>query len=380
VFRHITDKTAAIENTIPPRLISAVSIIPSQLPVMTSEFLVVNNDRKIETMVYLLHLRNLFSKALVKMPRDYLVKMIFDRRHFTYTMLREDGTVVGGLCFRPFAQRGFAEVVFLAVASGDQVKGKGTRLMNHFKEHCKRELGIKYLLTYADNFAIGYFKKQGFSEEITLPNNVWKGYIKDYDGGTMMGCRLYEHLDYRNISESLKDIMTEVQTTLSNPTSTVPIYPGLQKFPIEDINSIPGLENYKAEESWTFKSGGGALCTQIANILNIATLNPSSWAFRDPVDENLVPGYHSVISHPMSLSVMRQKNERGVYTDKEDFRSDVRLMIDNCIMFNGPRHDITKRGQEIVAIIMPMIDKIVQYATAPSSEDPNSEIRKRQRA
>ena len=40
-----------------------------------------------------------------------------------------------------------------------QVKGYGTRLMNHLKEQAKVE-GILYFLTYADNYAIGYFRKQ----------------------------------------------------------------------------------------------------------------------------------------------------------------------------------------------------------------------------
>jgi hypothetical protein len=31
--------------------------------------------------------------------------------------------------------------------------------MNHLKEQAKRE-GILYFLTYADNYAIGYFRKQ----------------------------------------------------------------------------------------------------------------------------------------------------------------------------------------------------------------------------
>lgn len=42
----------------------------------------------------------------------------------------------------------FAEVAFLAVTSTEQVKGYGTRLMNHLKEHVKRS-GIEYFLTYA---------------------------------------------------------------------------------------------------------------------------------------------------------------------------------------------------------------------------------------
>ena len=53
--------------------------------------------------------------------------------------------------------------------------------MNQLKEHVKTE-GIEYFLTYADNYAIGYFKKQGFTKIISMPRERWFGYIKDYDG------------------------------------------------------------------------------------------------------------------------------------------------------------------------------------------------------
>jgi hypothetical protein len=33
-------------------------------------------------------------------------------------------------------------------------------------------------VTYADNYAIGYFKKQGFSKSISMPKERWFGYIK----------------------------------------------------------------------------------------------------------------------------------------------------------------------------------------------------------
>ena len=38
--------------------------------------------------------------------------------------------------------------------------------------------GIEYFVTYADNYAIGYFKKQGFSKSISMPKERWFGYIK----------------------------------------------------------------------------------------------------------------------------------------------------------------------------------------------------------
>ena len=29
--------------------------------------------------------------------------------------------------------------------------------------------GLEYFLTYADNAAVGYFEKQGFTKEVTMP-------------------------------------------------------------------------------------------------------------------------------------------------------------------------------------------------------------------
>jgi histone acetyltransferase len=62
----------------------------------------------------------------------------------------------------------------------EQVKGYGTHLMSHLKEAVRRKWGITHMLTYADNFATGYFRKQGFTKEVTLPRNRWAGWIKDY--------------------------------------------------------------------------------------------------------------------------------------------------------------------------------------------------------
>ena len=39
------------------------------------------------------------------------------------------------------------------------LQGYGTRIMNHLKEAVKLD-GVTHFLTYADNYAIGYFKKQ----------------------------------------------------------------------------------------------------------------------------------------------------------------------------------------------------------------------------
>ncbi|MEQ2159279.1 hypothetical protein GOODEAATRI_021239 [Goodea atripinnis] len=92
-------------------------------------------------------------------------------------------------------------------------EGYGTHLMNHLKEyHIKHE--ILNFLTYADEYAIGYFKKQnwfyyyyppqGFSKDIKVPKTKYVGYIKDYEGATLMGCELNPSIPYTEFSVIIK--------------------------------------------------------------------------------------------------------------------------------------------------------------------------------
>ncbi|MGH0137833.1 UNVERIFIED_CONTAM: hypothetical protein FKN15_038397 [Acipenser sinensis] len=108
-------------------------------------------------MIWLVGLQNVFSHQLPRMPKEYITRLVFDPKHQTLALVK-DGHVIGGICFRMFPSQGFTEIVFCAVTSNEQVKGYGTHL-NHLKEyHIKHS--ILNFLTYADEYAIGYFKKQ----------------------------------------------------------------------------------------------------------------------------------------------------------------------------------------------------------------------------
>jgi GNAT superfamily N-acetyltransferase len=54
----------------------------------------------------------------------------------------------------------FGEIAFCAITADEQVKGYGTRLMNHLKQYAREADGLTHFLTYADNNAVGYFTKQ----------------------------------------------------------------------------------------------------------------------------------------------------------------------------------------------------------------------------
>lgn len=72
------------------------------------------------------------------MPKDYIVRLVFDRRHRSLAILRGK-TIIGGICYRSYPIQRFAEIAFCAISSTEQVKGYGTVLMNELKTLVKRE-------------------------------------------------------------------------------------------------------------------------------------------------------------------------------------------------------------------------------------------------
>lgn len=95
------------------------------------EFRVVNNDNSKENLIVLTGLKNIFQKQLPKMPKEYIARLVYDRSHLSMAVVRKPLTVVGGITYRPFSNRAFAEIVFCAISSTEQVRGYGAHLMNH---------------------------------------------------------------------------------------------------------------------------------------------------------------------------------------------------------------------------------------------------------
>jgi histone acetyltransferase len=213
------------------------------------KFMCITNDGQPESMIYLVNLKNIFCRQLPRMPKEYIARLVLDRRHRSMVLLkREDElvgsavtnyTVIGGVCFRPFFDQGFAEIVFLAITNTEQVKGYGTRLMNHLKEHVKTmkpregdrgERMVDHFLTYADNFAVGYFRKQGFTKEVTMKEERWAGFIKDYEGGTLMECIINRHIDYLDIPGMIKRQKLCLVEKIKERSSSHIVYEGYDVF------------------------------------------------------------------------------------------------------------------------------------------------------
>jgi histone acetyltransferase len=112
-------------------------------------------------------------------------------------------------------------------------------LMDHFKHHVKTTYpGMMHFLTYADNYAVGYFRKQGFSKDITLDRSVWAGYIKDYEGGTIMQCTMLRKVNYLDKADITTKQREAILTKIREMSRSHIVYPGLPQFQDPDTGDV----------------------------------------------------------------------------------------------------------------------------------------------
>ncbi|KAH7040062.1 uncharacterized protein B0I36DRAFT_4901 [Microdochium trichocladiopsis] len=70
----------------------------------------------------------------------------------------------------------------------------------------------------------------------------------------------------------------------------------------------------------------------------------------DPVAFN-IPTYFSIVKKPMDLRTMTERNEDGQYKTAKDVEKDMRQIITNSELFNGPDHDVTKIGKQLETLL-----------------------------
>ncbi|GAA5932180.1 hypothetical protein JCM1841_001219 [Sporobolomyces salmonicolor] len=319
-------------------------------------FVVVTNDASPASMIILTGLKNIFQKQLPKMPREYIARLVFDRAHYSMAIVKRGLEVVGGITYRPFEGQKFAEIVFCAITGTEQVKGYGSHLMNHLKDHVKATTNCMHFLTYADNYAIGYFKKQGFTKEIQLDRSVWAGYIKDYEGGTIMHCSMLPRVKYLEVASMLAKQKEVILSKIRLLSQSHVVHPGLPFFanvsPVTKIDPslVPGLK----ESGWTpemdeltRRPKRGPQFAVMKKLLTLLIDHPSSWAFANPVNAEEVTDYYNVIEEPMDLATMESKLEGNSYETLDQFLYDARLIFNNCRSYNDAQSNYVKNANKL---------------------------------
>lgn len=349
-------------------------------------FCVVNNDGKPHSSIILTGLKCIFQKQLPKMPKDYIARLVYDRTHLSIAIVKRPpdgsyaessgfpGEVVGGITYRPFKGRQFAEIVFCAISSDQQVKGYGAHLMCHLKDYVRASSDVMHFLTYADNYAIGYFKKQGFTKEITLDKPKWMGYIKDYEGGTIMQCSMLPKIRYLESGRLLLKQKAAVHAKISaNSASYTTHYPPAQWKKLKPGEKIPPIDplSIEAIKATGWSPDMDALARQprrnpshslFMSLLNALQTSSASWPFLTPVNKDEVHDYYDVIKEPMDLGTMEQKLEKDQYEVVEDFVKDVLLIVRNCKRYNAENTPYAKAANKLEKEMWKRIKEIPEWS------------------
>ncbi|KAH6634023.1 histone acetyltransferase-like protein [Chaetomium sp. MPI-SDFR-AT-0129] len=339
------------------------------------EFRVVNNDNERESLIILTGLKCIFQKQLPKMPKDYIARLVYDRTHLSIAIVKKPLEVVGGITYRPFKGRQFAEIVFCAISSDQQVKGYGAHLMSHLKDYVKATSDVMHFLTYADNYAIGYFKKQGFTKEITLDKSIWMGYIKDYEGGTIMQCTMLPRIRYLEMGRMLLKQKECVQAKIRAFSKSHIVHQPPKQWQKNGVSPIDPLSIEAIRASgWSpdmdelaRQPRHGPNYNQLLHLLNDLQNHQSSWPFLMPVNKDDVMDYYDVIKEPMDLSTMETKLEADQYNTPEDFIRDAKLVFDNCRKYNNETTPYAKSANKLEKFMWQQIRAIPEWSHLENS-------------
>ncbi|KAA1110639.1 histone acetyltransferase [Puccinia graminis f. sp. tritici] len=330
-------------------------------------FVVVTNDGEPDSSILLTGLKNLFQRQLPNMPREHIARLVYSRDHASLAIVKRGLDVVGGITYRAFESRGFAEIVFCAIRASEQVKGYGSHLMNHLKDHVKQSTTCMHFLTYADNYAIGYFKKQGFSKDVSLDKSVWMGYIKDYEGATVMHCAMLPRIKYLEASLILEKQKQAIMSKIKLISQSHVVHKGLEVFkqqpllqPVNPVD-VPGLKEigWNPElDQLTRKPQRLACHNIIHHLLTSLQSHPSAWPFTKPINKDEVTDYYSVIKQPMDLETIELKLENNRYLSLQQFLDDCKLIFSNCRTYNPDGSNYVKNANRLEKFLK---DRVKQY-------------------
>jgi histone acetyltransferase len=292
---------------------------------------VIGNDASHQSLVWLLMARNIFHQQLSNMPEVYITRLVFNEHHRTVLLLR-NGDVLGGITFRPFPESDFAEIAFCAITRQQQIQGLGTYLMAHLKTYLQAT-GILHILTYADNSAIGYFQHQGFTREIYFNPTIWRRCIKDYEGATLVYCKVLPEIDYIRINDVVAEQKRFVESLLPDYEIEV-----VTEWPVKEVRGIVIDKEPKSD-----------LKDMMMYTVEKLKGHSRAWPFLKPVSENDAPRYSEIVPSPMDLSTLEHNVKAGKYHSIDQFLRAARLIFSNCYRYNGDDSVYSKSAKELEA-------------------------------
>ena len=92
-----------------------------------------------------------------------------------------------------------------------------------------------------------------------------------------------------------------------------------------------------------------------------------SWPFHKPVNAKLVPDYYDVIKEPRDFAMIGENIRSVHYKSSAEFLADVKLLADNCALYNGPSHPYTVTARDIQRLAEELVMEMVVENTGTTT-------------
>uniref|UniRef100_A0A7S1PHL6 Histone acetyltransferase n=1 Tax=Percolomonas cosmopolitus TaxID=63605 RepID=A0A7S1PHL6_9EUKA len=318
-------------------------------------FIHIANDGSVENLKWVLRLKKVYVIQLPNMGNEYISRLIFDKTHKSVIGINVDDQIVGGITYKPFTDLSYIEIAFVAVDGSFQIRGSGRQLMNQLKRVCQEQKLYKFL-TYADNQAVGFFQKCGFSTDILISPAKYKGYIKTYNGVTLMECNIAPGIDYAGLTSRIesqkKNLMERMQYVIReghshivypplyyDPTSGTPFTDVTRQKRVYSYHDIPGMEKVRSFKPPQLTQEIGLMTENLRHVLEAVKRDDSSDIFREPVQMDILSDYEDFItkhnSFPIDLKMIEKRLNNGFYRNEKMFIADFCRMFENCRLYNA---------------------------------------------
>ncbi|XP_054711470.1 myb-like protein X [Uloborus diversus] len=125
------------------------------------------------------------TKLILYILRRYYHIAVVKRRH-----------VLGAASFRVFPGQNFCELAFYGTHPDESCKGIASLIMAHLKEFNRVCAKVTHLVACVPEPSVGYFLKQGFSREVTLPLSICENYLERPNQTTVLEFLINEDINY----------------------------------------------------------------------------------------------------------------------------------------------------------------------------------------
>ena len=199
-----------------------------------------------------------------------------------------------------------------------------------------------------------------------IKKEQWDGYLKDYDGATLLQCEIHSEIDYTDTKGMLRRQKENIYRMLAEKLGAKVVHDGTKEgHRLDDPFDVPGVQSAGwtkefVERIESEQRAITSLQSQLKSILDDLMNTKFVWPYLKEVDAEKYPEYRNVVKDPIDLNIIRARLESGVYyTTKRIFRDEIKLMCENCKLFNvNPLSQYHMTALKVEEFVMPRLAAI----------------------